>query len=269
MRIFFVFLFFVLNLNLFAARVDTLEMYSPKMQKVIKNLVVLPDSYAEGDDFPVVYLLHGANGSYKSWVENAENTQLLADQYDMMIVCPDGGLTSWYFDSPVDPTMQYESYIIYELIPFIDMRYKTSGIREMRAISGLSMGGHGALYIAMRHAEKFVAAGSMSGGVDFRPFPQQWDIAKRLGSYAENESAWDSRVVVNQEHLWDGGMPKIFFDCGTEDFFYQVNQNLHEKMLKYKVPHTFISRPGAHNWRYWDQALSYQLLFFHSCFITR
>ncbi|WP_242499227.1 alpha/beta hydrolase family protein [Flavobacterium sp. 140616W15] len=80
------------------------------------------------------------------------------------------------FDSPIDTTFKYETYVIDELVPFIDKNYKTITSREGRAISGLSMGGHGALYLSFKHQEVFGAAGSMSGGVDFRPFPEKWDI---------------------------------------------------------------------------------------------
>jgi len=88
----------------------------------------------------------------------------MADRYGAIIVTPDGGVDSWYFDSPVDPTYRYETFVTQELIPYIDKLYKTVADRSGRAIAGLSMGGHGALYLAIRHQELFAAAGSMSGG---------------------------------------------------------------------------------------------------------
>jgi len=103
-----------------AAKVDTVETNSDVMKKKIKALVVTPDSYAAGTEFPVVYLLHGAGGSYLDWVRSAPNIKEIADAQKIMIVCADGGVTSWYWDSPVDPTYKYETYITKELIPFID-----------------------------------------------------------------------------------------------------------------------------------------------------
>jgi S-formylglutathione hydrolase FrmB len=75
-----------------------------------------------------------------------------ADEYKVLIVCPDGGNSSWYFDSPVDSTMKYETYIGKEVPDYIDAHYKTIKNRTARAITGLSMGGHGALFIAFRHS---------------------------------------------------------------------------------------------------------------------
>lgn len=98
----------------------------------------------------------------------------------MIIVCPDGR-NSWYWDSPVDPSMQMESFFTDCLIPTVDSLYRTMPARGGRAITGLSMGGHGALWLAWRHPDLFGAAGSMSGGVDIRPFPANWNMADRLG----------------------------------------------------------------------------------------
>ena len=75
-------------------------------------------------------------------------------------------MASWYWNSPVDPKSQYETFISDELIKAIDSKYKTIKNRTGRAITGLSMGGHGALYLAIKHQDVFGAAGSMSGGVD-------------------------------------------------------------------------------------------------------
>lgn len=90
----------------FAAKVDTLMVVSSAMHKTIPNIVITPEgSDTPEDGFPVVYLLHGATGNYKDWVSVVPAIKDYADQYQLMIVCPDGGFTSWYFDSPVDPAM--------------------------------------------------------------------------------------------------------------------------------------------------------------------
>ena len=185
---------------------------------------------------------------------------------NIIIVCADGGVTSWYWDAPADPTYKYETYITKELIPFIDKTYKTIKTRNGRAITGLSMGGHGGLWLSIRHQDLFGAGGSMSGGVDIRPFPKNWDMAKRLGSLAENAEIWDKYTVTNQLGLLTPNSLAIIFDCGTDDFFYKVNTELHDKLLALKIPHDFIVRPGTHNWPYWTNAVSYQLLYFSKFF---
>ncbi len=253
-------------INAKAAKVDTVETYSDAMKKKIKAIVITPDNYNSGSQYPVVYLLHGATGNYTDWVKKATGVAENADKYNMMIVCADGGFTSWYWDSPVDPTYKYETYVTKELITYIDKNYKTIKTRNGRAITGLSMGGHGGLYLGIRHQDLFGAAGSMSGGVDIRPFPNNWDMAKRLGKYSENPDNWDKYTVINQLHLLTPNSLAIIFDCGTEDFFYKVNTELHDKMLERNITHDFIVRPGAHNWQYWTNAVGYQLLYFNNYF---
>jgi len=253
-------------INVKAAKVDTVETYSDAMKKKIKAIVVTPDSYTTGAEYPVVYLLHGAGGNYTDWTKNAPKIRENVDALNIIIVCADGGVTSWYWDSPVDPTYKYETYITKELIPFIDKSYKTIKSRNGRAITGLSMGGHGGLYLGIRHQDIFGAAGSMSGGVDIRPFPKNWDMAKRLGDYATNPDNWEKYTVTNQLHLLTPNSLAIIFDCGTEDFFYKVNTELHDKMVERNIAHDFIVRPGAHNWQYWSNAVNYELLYFSTFF---
>src|SRR5690606_34336403 len=144
-------------------------------------------------------------------------------QYQFIIVCPDGGFGSWYWDSPVDPSFQYETFVSGELVDFIDANYKTKPTRSGRAISGLSMGGHGALYLAMRHLDVYGAAGSTAGGVDIRPFPLNWDMAKRLGNYADYPERWEKHTVINQLYRLTADDLALVIDCGTSDFFYRVN----------------------------------------------
>lgn len=234
---------------------------SEKMDKDVPVNVILPDSYHMASEFPVVYLLHGWSGKHTGWARKGV-VGCLSDMYDVIVVMPDGGYDSWYFDSKVTPEYQYETFVSKELVSYVDSHYKTIPRREGRAISGLSMGGHGALFLAIRHQEVYGSAGSMSGGVDFRPFPEKWGIAKRLGTIDENPDAWERNTVINMTHLLEPGSLNLIIDCGTEDFFYQVNCNLHEKLMKEGIPHDFYLRPGGHDWNYWLNSIRYQMLFF-------
>src|SRR6185312_5486702 len=130
----------------------------------------------------------------------------------VLIVCPDGAYGSWYWDSPVDSSFKYETYVSSELVKWVDSKYKTIKDPKGRAITGLSMGGHGALYLAFKHQDVFGAAGSMSGGVDLRPFPKNWDIARRLGSLDSFPQRWADYSVVNQTKLLKPGSLSIIFD---------------------------------------------------------
>lgn len=263
-----IFLFFCLfTLSAYSAKTDTITTYSQVMQKEIKAVVITPDNYSGTKAFPVIYLLHGyGDSSVGGWIVKGRGTEELADMHHIIIVCPDGGVGSWYFDSPIDKNYQYETYVVKELVQLVDSRYKTIASPQGRGITGLSMGGHGALYLAFRHQDVFGTAGSMSGGVDIRPFPNNWDIAKRLGSYASNPENWEKNTVVNMVHLLTPNSLALIVDCGSEDFFYKVNCRLHEKLLDRNIPHDFISRPGGHNWDYWKNAVKYQFLFMSNYF---
>ncbi len=264
---------FVLGFGLFsltaqAARVDTVSIYSAAMQREIPALVITPDSYAASDTsrYPTVYLLHGYSGDYRDWVVKAPEVIALADQHQVVIVCPDGGYNSWYLDSPLQDSSQYETHVAQEIIAFMDTTYRTIANRTGRAITGLSMGGHGALFLALRHPDTFGAAGSMSGGVDLTYNTNAWEISEKLGPYEEHLLRWDSLSVVNLVALQPPDSLTMIIDCGTDDFFFAINQQLHRTLLKQTIAHDYIVRPGRHQWEYWNEAVLYQLLFFAEYF---
>jgi len=250
-----------------AAQVDTIAIYSKAMHKSLKCVVVTPDSYKDKHDhYPVVYILHGYSGNYADYVKKIPGLAAAADTYQLIMVFPDGGFSSWYLDSPLDSSVRFETYVGKEIPSFIDQHYRTKTDRQHRAITGLSMGGHGALYLAIRHQETFGAAGSMSGGVDFRPFPNNWDIAKRLGTLKDNATNWDKNVVVNQLADLKNDSLSLIIDCGVKDFFIDVNRQLHQRLLELGISHDYIERPGAHAWDYWSNSIMYQLMYFHRYF---
>ena len=248
------------------ATVDTLALQSPKMNKTVKSVVITPDNNTPEKRYPVLYLLHGHSDLYDGWIKKVANIKELANQYQTIIVCPDGGFSSWYMDSPIDPGYQYETYIINELIPAIDSRYKTLKQRESRAITGLSMGGHGALYLAIRHRDLFANAGSMSGGVDLTFSVTSWDIAKKLGPYEGNEELWHKNSVITIARQLKNRELNLTIECGTEDFFIGINRMLHTLLTERKIAHDYTERPGGHNWNYWANAIKYQMLYFSTQF---
>jgi S-formylglutathione hydrolase FrmB len=159
-------------------------MKSQYLKKATKFVVIQPTNQSQlnsQERYPVVYLLNGYDGNYAQWTKTAPQLAKTADDLKMIFVYPDGGKSSWYFDSPTDSSMQYESYIIKELVPYVDANFPTKANPKSRAITGLSMGGHGGLYLAIRHSDVFGAAGSTSGGFDFRPFPKRWNLPNILG----------------------------------------------------------------------------------------
>lgn len=260
--------FLFISTSVFASKVDTLEVFSRSMQKPIKNIVILPDSY-QNKNFPVLYLLHGASGDYTNWINNVPELKTYADQYNMIIVCPDGDPFSWYFDSSINPKMKYETYIVKELVTEVDKKYNTLTSTKGRAITGLSMGGHGAFYLAFKHQDIFGAAGSMSGGMNLVKFPEYWEIDQLLGNQNEYPENWKNNTIMYMTDLVVGKDLKIIFDCGFDDFFYEVNKELHQKMIEENIPHEYTERPGKHDWNYWPNSLKYHMVFFDSFFNSK
>ena len=249
-----------------AGKVDTVSTFSKAMKKEIKAVVVTPQTYNSNKQYPVVYLLHGYSDNYSAWVKKVKGLADWADTYQLIMVCADGGFSSWYWDSRVDSSYKYETYVAKELVEFVDSHYQTIRDKKGRAITGLSMGGHGALYLAIKHQDVFGAAGSIAGGVDIRPFPNNWDMSKRLGTYAEHPEAWESHTVINLLHQIRPQSLSLIIDCGIDDFFYKVNERLHEELLYRNIPHDYISKPGRHDWNYFGASVIYHLLFFNNYF---
>ena len=252
--------------NLLAQRpgVDTIEIFSKANQKFIKTVVITPEGYARNKNrYPVLYLLHGYGGSYNNWITRVPALKEYATDFNSIIVCPNGE-NSWYINSPVAKGSNFETFAGVELVNFIDSSYRTIADRKKRAISGLSMGGHGALMLALRHKETFGAAGSMSGALDLTGIVSKYDISKLIGDTMSFK--WRDYSVL---HLADSVSTKglhIIFDCGGNDFLLQANRDLHARLNAQKVPHDYIERPGAHNWPYWSNAITYQLMFFRKFF---
>ena len=153
-----------------------------------------------------------------------------------------------------------------DLVPFIVIHYPTKADAKYRAVTGLSMGGHGGLWLGIRHSDMWGNAGSTSGGVDICPFSKKWKMAEWLGSLEENEQVWHNHTVAGIIDSLQPGQLNIIFDCGVDDFFIDVNRTLHNTLLEKGVDHDYIERPGKHNVPYWRNSILYQLIFFSNCF---
>ncbi len=275
-----IFFAIILNSAIVFAHVDTLSIYSTSMNKNMPAAVVLPVCYDDNDDeYPVIYLLHGAYGDYMDWLVKLPDegvVQSLADQYSIIFVLPEGGTFSFYLDSPWDEGSRYETHVAHEVVHYVDKHYRTIESTAGRAITGLSMGGQGALFIATRHPDIFGAAGSMSGAVHLDI--HSWDLPQedidRLYQGFVNTMGGDqfdpdffkkNSATGLTKQMKENNMPLII-DCGVDDFLISANRELNRRLNRDYVPHTYIERPGRHDWTYWQQALPYHVLFFSEYF---
>lgn len=262
-----------------AAKVDTLAIPSAAMGKTYNAAVVLPNSYSKSKTkYPVMYLLHGAYGHFRDWLKSTPNKMTvkdLADQYDIIIVMPEGETFSFYLDSPVNKGSQFETYITKEVIQKIDQTYRTIHEKKGRVITGLSMGGHGALYLATKHPDLYAAAGSMSGAVDMGTMKNMGvDAPERIDKLMEPvfgpegapQEVYAAHAVLNMVDKMKANALPLIIDCGVDDFLIGPNRELHRRLVYSKVSHEYTERPGAHTWEYWENALPYHALFFSKIF---
>ena len=245
-----------------AANVAEHELESKLMGRQMPYRVVLPKSYAAEKDkkYPVVYLLHGLTGRYRNWTDLTK-LPAYAEGHEFIIVTPEGG-NGWYTDSHTKVEEKYESYIIKELIPEVEKKYRATGTRSGRAIAGLSMGGYGALKFGLKYPEMFSLAGSFSGALGAASISADGRSAASIRSIAEVFGPADSetraandifKMVREATPEKVKAMPFLYVDCGNEDFLIQINRDFVALLAEKKIPHEYRQLPGAHNWPYWDK----------------
>ncbi len=252
-----IFLFFVLK-NIFAQKEIVLQ--SHFIAKPDTIWCFLPQNYNETQTFPAVILLHGLTGNYKQWA-NICNLQNFADKYGFIFLCPDGLFDSWYIDSPLKKNSQYTSFFFTDFLPEMKKSFRIDTTNIF--ISGLSMGGHGALLFYCLHPEMFKAAGSTSGAVNLcNLYFKKTNIPDLLGDFC-NEN-WKNFSILNQIEKLKNTEKTFIFDCGSEDILHDDNYKLNEVCHKLKIKGKFISRKGNHNAKYWKNSLPAHLEFFNS-----
>ncbi|HSO88363.1 MAG TPA: alpha/beta hydrolase family protein, partial [Draconibacterium sp.] len=176
---------------------------------------------------------------------------------------PDGKV-SWYCNS-FDGKDPWEDMFVKEFIPFIEKQYRIRPQKESRAIAGLSMGGNGALLLAMRNPDLFSSCVAMSAGT----FTDEEILSDdSYDRYFGNIYGPKTKVAVS-EH-WKANSPlylldsvdrvklksiRFYIDCGDDDFLYKGNSALHVKMRDLGIPHEYRVRQGGHEWSYWRTGL--------------
>lgn len=249
-----------------AARVRTVQFRSKLTGKELPYSVVLPDSYEEPNKekvfYPTLYLLHGLSGHYSNWFSKTKLAEYAA-QYEIIVVTPEGN-DGWYTDSATVAADKYESYIMQELIPDVERRFRALKARKGRAIAGLSMGGYGALKFGVKYPDQFIFAASMSGALNAATRTDAhpgfaWEYVRPSIMQVFGEADSPTRVANDLYELVRRlpskrlvSLPFFYLDCGTEDGFLNTNRELAGIFLELKIPHEFRQLPGQHNWAYWD-----------------
>jgi putative tributyrin esterase len=225
--------------------------------------VFTPSNYTANPTkaYPLIYLLHGWSGSYHQW-NDIMDCQKYADQYGFIIVCPDGLYDSWYINSPAIKESQYADFFFMDLFPFVTKTYRVDSKNVF--ITGLSMGGHGALYLFEQEPGLFRSAGSISGVLDLTNSRNDYRISEYLGlknDISDEKILKAYSVVGNIQKIAASGK-EIIFSCGVADPFYKVNNEFRVKCDENKIDATYISNPGTHNYPYWKHNIGMHFEFF-------
>ena len=240
----------------------------------MKFNVLVPRDYSIDPSrrFPVLYLLHGFSGDYTDW---CKNTKLIdyAKPYEEIIVMPEGD-NSWYVNSYSDPKMQWENYIVDDLISYIDAHYRTNASRQGRAIGGLSMGGYGALFLGLKYHDMFAAVASLSGVVAAANL-QRWDSqtwneinsshaeffeevrktqAADFGPASNPRRAGEDPFLLIR-NLTPTNCPQLYLAIGWGDSLLGENRQFVALLSTLKMPYRYAEVPGKHEWKVWDEQI--------------
>ena len=224
-------------------------------------LIITPENYKVTKDYPLVILLHGWSGNYLQWDSIAE-LEDLSNSYNFIIACPDGFYDSWYLNNPQKPALQFEDFFWNDFIVYLTKNYSVDSNNIF--ISGLSMGGHGAITLFLKNPNFFKSAGSSSGILDLTFFPDRWSIKNGIGSIHDYPEQWENSSAIFLLDSSNASNKKIIIDCGTEDFAYQVNLNFAKKCYDIGQNVTFLSIPGTHSRDHWEKMLPKHFEFFYN-----
>lgn len=241
---------------------QTITFSSKALDQQTTYIAVLPSPLEPGRKYPVLYLLHGADGSYWNWNERTSVTQMLEGR-DLIVIMPDGGEKSWYLDSPLIKESKYDSLISHDLVEEVDSRFPTFANRNGRGIAGLSMGGHGALSLAAKHPDIYSAASSLSGILDITPHAENWGLKDLLGKQPQALDEWQKHSVFFLAETFTTASVALLFDTGVADSTGAVSgaRRLHKLLDALKVQHIYREYPGTHNWAYWNEHVDEHLDF--------
>ena len=258
-----------------AGKVVTDSIRSEVLGATVKYNVYLPQSFGEGNKtYPVVYLLHGFTDDYTAWRDKGQ-MQTVADELiesgetrEMVIVMPNAGgpqvYETWngYFNMP---GWAYEDFFFQEFMPQVERKYRAAGDKGHRAIMGLSMGGGGSTVYAQRHPDLFSSCYAMSAWLESDGGHQREagvdDKVYLVSQAVKEHSALEFLRRADDATLEQLRSVHWFFDCGDDDFLFDLSVQIHQLMREKRVKDELRIRNGVHNWEYWHQAIRMALPF--------
>jgi len=217
--------------------------------------VIFPENLSPGQRLPVVYLLHGGGGGYRDWSNYSDVARFAESGW--LLVMPEGA--SSYYTNAVDPQQdRYEDYILHDLIRDVSSRFPVAEGRANRAIIGVSMGGFGAVNLALRHPDSFVFVGGISSAIDV---PRRAFSIKRLRQSrhynsifgvhgSQNRRDNDPFILVRAADA--STAPYFFLTCGEQEGLLPANREFASLLAQRHLRYEFHTVRGSHDWNQWN-----------------
>ncbi len=217
--------------------------------------VIMPANVTPSRKFPATYLLHGSGGGFRDWSNYSDVAYFAAS--GMILLMPEGN--SSYYTNAVDPPQdRYEDYIVRDLISDVEGRFPVAAGRSNRAIVGVSMGGFGAVKLALRHPDLFVFVGGLSSALDV---PRRAFSIKRLQQSRHYNAIFgpsgsgtrrDNDVFVLIGAAIPEASPYFFLTCGEQESLLPVNREFGARLAAHHLRYEFHTMPAGHDWNQWN-----------------
>ena len=237
--------------------VCTVNFWGESLQKECSMVVILPGR-VKGRKRPcVLYQLHGLSDNHTAWLRWTSIDRYVRE-LPLVVVMPDGG-RSFYCDAVGGPA--YEKHIMVDVVGFVERFLNVRKDRRGRAIGGLSMGGYGAMKLALKYPETFASVVSHSSAFGFAHDPRLLENEERRRITGDVVPGGKDDLYAIAEKLSPRRAPAIRFDCGKNDALIEGNRKFHRHLRRLRIPHQYREFPGEHNWAYWDTHIQEALRF--------
>jgi putative tributyrin esterase len=245
-----------------ARRVQDVKFFSQALQREMWYRVNLPKDYFSTEvRYPVLYLLHGLTGHYRSFEAHSNLTRYL-ERYQLIAVSIEGE-NSWYLNSAANPKEKWEDYFLHDVISDVQDRFRVNG-GDARAIAGISSGGYAAINFALKYPGLFFFAGSLSGALTA---PREPGFDKAFKSFGFSDIFGPPESATRRENdvflLAEKAEPRrttfLFMACGTDDDTIIGNHQFADLLRKRHINYEMVEFPGEHEWTFWEAALPVML----------
>jgi S-formylglutathione hydrolase FrmB len=222
--------------------------HSTALNRDMQYRVFLPSDIPPGQKLSVVYLLHGGGGNFRDWSNYSDGAEFAAP--GLILVMPEGE-SSYYVNSAEHSQDRYEDYITKDVISDVEARFPVAGDRAHRAIAGVSMGGYGAINIALKHPELFVFAGGLSPALDVPSRPFSWKRFSQSRRFESIFGPWKSEArrandpFVEIRSVDPTGTPFLFMTAGSKKASYRQAANSRQSLKSDILPMSSTPGPAA------------------------